>query len=135
MIDLWVRVNGEPIPQGSKTARVVNGRAVMWDANPKLKEWRSTVTNACLKAARDTNVEDGAVAVTIWAIVARPKTAKRAYPTVKPDIDKMARAILDGITDAAIWGDDAQVVELSIRKTYAAEGDEPGVIIHIGSMQ
>ena len=134
MIDLWVRVNGEPIPQGSKTARVVNGRAVMWDANPKLKEWRSTITNACLKAA-PAMWEPGPVAVTIWAIVARPKTAKRTYPTVKPDVDKLARAILDGITDAAIWADDAQVVELSIRKTYAADGDVPGVIIHIGSMQ
>ena len=134
-MDLWIRVNGEPIPQGSKTARVVNGRAVMWDANPQLKNWRIAVASAAIKACQQISKHEGPVTVTIWAILPRPKTVKREWPSVKPDVDKLARAILDGITDAAIWADDAQVIELSIRKVYASPDDQPGAIIHIGDMQ
>jgi Holliday junction resolvase RusA-like endonuclease len=34
----------------------------------------------------------------------------------------MIRAILDGCTDAGVWRDDAQVVNISARKRYAVFG-------------
>jgi Holliday junction resolvase RusA-like endonuclease len=44
---------------------------------------------------------------------------KYAFPLRKPDLDNVAKAILDGLTDTqACWVDDAQVVELSISKVY-----------------
>lgn len=39
------------------------------------------------------------------------------YPDVKPDIDKLSRAILDSCT-GVIWKDDAQVVNKWVRKMY-----------------
>ena len=47
-----------------------------------------------------------------------PSSARltRSWPDVKPDIDKLARAVLDGITGIVIR-DDAQGVEISVRAT------------------
>jgi len=69
------------------------------------------------------------------------KQNKRAFPIVPPDVDKLARAALDGIGqglngkvgDGLVWGDDAQVIELIARKFYA-DDREPGADITITPM-
>ena len=59
------------------------------------------------------------------------KLSKRALPIVPPDVDKLARGLLDGIGQSeVIWGDDSQVVELIARKFYA-DDREPGADITI----
>ena len=133
--ELWIRVTGEPIPQGSKVAAVTkDGRAFMRDAHPGLKAWRENVAQATWRFMHQTFEIDplqGAVSCTIWTYITRPKSVTRTYPHVKPDVDKLARAILDGLTDGGAWDDDSQVVELSIRKAYATEDTRPGALIHI----
>ena len=42
----------------------------------------------------------------------------RLSPCVRPDVDKLARALLDALTGVA-YDDDGQVVCLSVRKVYA----------------
>ena len=52
----------------------------------------------------------------------RPKSVskkKRPYVTVKPDVDKLARAVLDAMT-GVVFRDDAQVVKLEVEKQYSA---------------
>ena len=50
----------------------------------------------------------------------RPKgrDAKRAEPCVRPDVDKLSRALLDALTGIA-YADDGQVVALSVQKVYS----------------
>ena len=48
----------------------------------------------------------------------RPKR-RRCWPTVKPDIDKLVRAVLDALT-SVVFTDDAQVVALRVDKDYGA---------------
>jgi Holliday junction resolvase RusA-like endonuclease len=56
-------------------------------------------------------------------------------------LDKLARAVLDGISqglngkvgDGLLWGDDAQVIELVATKFYA-DYREPGADIKITSL-
>jgi Holliday junction resolvase RusA-like endonuclease len=48
-------------------------------------------------------------------------------PTGKPDLDNIAKAILDGC-NGYLWKDDAQVVELSAAKRY---GEEPMVNVTV----
>ena len=60
------------------------------------------------------------------------KEKKRAgvvLPTVKPDIDNVAKAVLDALNRLA-FEDDKQVVYLSASKVYA---DHPGMIITIST--
>ena len=126
MLDYFVP--GQPIPQGSKTAAVISGRAVMFDANKKLKAWRQAVTEATnleLTRLRWTGYEPGdALVVVLHFQLERPKTVKRLEPTVKPDLDKLVRAVLDGITDARAWNDDSQVIAVWATKSYGVPGVE-----------
>lgn len=123
-------VAGIPIPQGSKTAYVVGKRAVLTDANKKLlKPWRAEVTRIARAVWLDrVRIEDVAVRVEATFVFERPKSVKRPAPSVKPDVDKLARALLDGITDSGIWKDDSQVTDLHVEKVYGAA---PGVHVVI----
>ena len=58
------------------------------------------------------------------------KEQKRAgviLPTVKPDVDNVAKAVLDALNRLA-FDDDKQVAHLAVSKVYA---DHPGMIITI----
>jgi Holliday junction resolvase RusA-like endonuclease len=124
-------VPGTPVPQGSKKAYVVGKRAVIVDDNAAvLKPWRAAVKAAAVEAwAGRPAMRDEALVVTADFRLIRPKTVRRPRPHVKPDVDKYLRAVLDALTDAAVWGDDGQVVKAVPEKNYA---DEAGVLIRVG---
>jgi len=132
-----IKVTGLPKPQGSK--RVFNGRIVEASGN-SLKVWRKAIADECAKQTEH-KIILGPVRVEIDFYLPRPKTVKvkdRATPIVPPDVDKLARAVLDGIGqgpsgkvgDGLVYGDDSQVVELLARKFYA-DDREPGANITI----
>ena len=115
-----LEILGDPAPQGSK--RIIYGRIVE-ASSEKLKKWRRAIADACTEArtTQDYFFTD-AVEVTAIFYLPRPKSVKpdkREYPTVPPDLDKLARGLLDGIGQSQmIWGDDSQVIKLSVQKHY-----------------
>lgn len=124
-------VPGVPVPQGSKTAFVVGKRAVVTDANAKaLKPWRALVKAAAVEAlhGREPLVDEPLVVSVEFRFV-RPKSVRRELPHVKPDVDKLLRAVLDALTDAHVWGDDSQVVKAAAEKVYAPSA---GVLVRVG---
>ena len=129
------RAAGKPEPQGSKNAFVVNGRAVIVDKNPKpLKAWRRVVSDAAIDAmvtAGDSDPLIGPVRVSLVFFIERPKSVKREHPSVRPDIDKLARAVLDGLTTAGVYSDDSQVVDLTASKVY---GVPAGVAVQVSPL-
>jgi Holliday junction resolvase RusA-like endonuclease len=126
-------VAGIPQPQGSKTAFVVKGRAVVVDKNPKLlKPWRAEITRVAGASWADRPQLVDAVRVDLIFVMPRGKTVTRRFPSVKPDVDKLERAVLDGITDArVVWRDDAQVVRVVKEQVY---GGVPGVHVTVQEM-
>jgi crossover junction endodeoxyribonuclease RusA len=67
---------------------------------------------------------EGAVEVRILFGILRPESVparKRPHPTVKPDVDKLTRAVFDAIS-SVLYRDDAQVVHLQVRKRYVDVG-------------
>lgn len=75
---------------------------------------------------------DGAVRLTIVFFMPRPKYLKdRMDPhVVRPDLDKLARCVLDALTDVC-WRDDSQVTELHTIKRYASPRSEPCATIRV----
>ena len=79
---------------------------------------------------------DGAVKVTCMFMIHKPKTVKREYPTVVPDLDNCIKAVLDGlnpkrdgygrITKGA-WKDDSQVIEIHAKKIYT-DGEDKTIV-------
>jgi Holliday junction resolvase RusA-like endonuclease len=73
------------------------------------------------KQAGVTMIEKGrGVGLQVVYGFARPKGKDRLRidPCVRPDVDKLVRALLDALTGIA-YHDDGQVVALSVRKVYA----------------
>jgi Holliday junction resolvase RusA-like endonuclease len=131
-------INGEAIPQGSKTATVIKGRAVMFDSNKKLKAWRATTTNQVMQQAKELNFTPFKQYEPVRAIIIiyfkKPKTVKRAEPTVKPDVDKLLRSLFDSMTAAKIWYDDSQVISVTVSKHYCYENDTPKIYINLHTL-
>ena len=127
-----VFVEGAPIPQGSKQAFVRNGRVSLVEANPKLKAWRATVSDA-VSDAFDSAADpcSHAVEVELLFVMPRPKSVTREFMTVKPDVDKLTRGVFDAVTDSGLWVDDSQVVGVLARKAYEVAPVAPGVQITI----
>lgn len=128
----------EPAPQGSKT-HVGNG--IMRESCQRVKPWRFAVSQAALATGEP--MMDGAVSVLITFLFPRLKghfdtkgnLRKDApfFKTSRPDLDKLCRSTLDGITNVLIK-DDSQVVTLIATKQYANEGELPGALITLNKL-
>jgi len=124
-------IQGEPRPQGSKQGFVRGGRVVLVESQKQLPAWREHMTRMLqLKQLEHDTAFTTAVNVALTFWLPRPKSVKRQYATGTYDIDKLTRAVLDSITKAGVWRDDSDVVDLTVRKTYA-DTHEPGVLISI----
>ncbi len=145
-MSLTITVYGQPAPQGSK--RHVGG-GVMVESSKAVKPWREAVKwavwdvlpmddhgdgTADLRYPRLTTPLKVEVTFTLPKPASAPKT-RRTWPQRKPDIDKLLRSTLDALSDAGVWVDDAQVVQLVARKVYPNEGTDglgsPGAVIRI----
>lgn len=127
------KVHGRAVPQGSKTAFVVNGRAVIKEQHGKRhKDWRKLVKEAAAEATE--RPLRGPVAVQLHFWMPRPKKHYRkrqgqdvlkddaptwVYNRSVGDIDKLTRAVLDSLDDAGVFEDDSQVADLSATKRYS----------------
>lgn len=135
MTTLTLSVEGSPAPQGSKRAYIINGRATIIEDNKRTRPWRKAVTlTARVEAAKQKwQAPEGPVSVELVFHMKKPASSRRAFPDVKPDLDKLVRALLDGLTDAQIWKDDSQVVALVAKKVYVLT--KPGVQATITSLE
>lgn len=123
---IWIP--GTPIPQGSKS---VTRTGVMFEANNKLRPWRETMSNA-LTAWTGTwfgawEPYDGPLFVDVTFNMPKPKRPKYSLPAVKPDADKLCRALGDAMTTSGLINDDARITTWHARKRYS---DTPGITIH-----
>lgn len=106
-------VRGRPVPQGS--LKFIQGRPIHVRAND-LALWRADIARNAQEAGY--TPVSGAVHVVIMFCMKPPKTVTRRYPHVKPDLDKLIRAVLDGLTGVA-YEDDSQVVFIEASKCYS----------------
>ena len=111
-------VPGLPQPKGSMKALTTR---VVVSNNPALKPWTLSAQWLAKEAMMNRDRFWGAVAVDVVAVFERPKTLPKRITAkiTKPDVDKLARAVLDAMT-GIVFLDDAQVVTLLIQKTFGS---------------
>jgi len=148
---LEFRVYGVPAPKGSlqgggmrcqlcggsgKTAAghcpKCHGRGFYsWvhDDNTRTRPWMAVLkAEAQLAVSRDLRgapLYRGPVHVDLIFWLPKPASLPKrrpSAPTKKPDLDKLARSVLDALT-GVLWHDDAQVIGILASKVY---GDRPG---------
>jgi crossover junction endodeoxyribonuclease RusA len=115
-------VLGKPIPKGSmRTGVSADGRSYAYSDQPNLSRWTHDVFWSA-KAAFGTNqLEEGPVECLLDFVLPVPKSREgELWPSQgrTGDLDKLTRAILDGLT-GSIWKDDCQVVRLLASKRFA----------------
>jgi len=116
-------IEGIPAPQGSKTGFVKNGRVVMVESSLKVKPWRAAVAEQTARymSWETLNPLDNPVEIALVFHLPKPKTVKREWPSVKPDLDKLIRSTFDGLTTGGLYTDDALVIAVSASKQYATD--------------
>lgn len=133
---LEISVAGVPQPQGSK--RVFNG--VLVEGNDRtLRPWRGNIAGEARAAMGELTTTAEPVFVMLGFLFARPrshygtgrnasilKASAPAYKSTKPDVDKLARAVLDALT-GIVFVDDSQVASLTAWKDFGP----PGVSIRV----
>lgn len=117
-------VEGLPVPQGSKTIAKANGKVWLRDSNAAaLKKWRQRVA-----AAADLGLTfDCPVFVAAVFYLPRPQRPRWVYPAVRPDLDKLFRALGDGMVDGGLIKDDSRIVSKFVHKRYASARNPVGV--------
>ncbi len=114
-------VAGDPQTKGSAKAfkSRTTGDIVVVNDNGKCAGWGRAI-GWCAKAAmRGAAPLTGPVTVEAVFRFPRPKTTKLRAPRL--DLDKLARALLDGMT-GIVYVDDKQVDELRARKEWGPAG-------------
>lgn len=128
-------VAGEPVGKG-RPRFTKQGHAYTPD---KTRDYEKTV-GLCYQVRADGHKFTSPVRVRIMAYYGVPKSKSKKVaadmldgyirPTKKPDIDNIAKAVLDGLNGIA-WDDDKQIVELIVCKRYCVD---PMVIVAIEEM-
>jgi crossover junction endodeoxyribonuclease RusA len=131
-VKLELTVMGDPKPQGSKRGFVTKtGKVALVEmAGNPLKLWRESIALIAQAEAKKQNweVTDQPVSMEVIFYMKKPQKPKFTLPAVRPDIDKLLRALLDGLTQAkTVYFDDSQVCILQASKTYG----EPRVEIKL----
>jgi Holliday junction resolvase RusA-like endonuclease len=154
-----LKVRGTPVPQGSmtcvggggrpsKTGKIIAVHNVQPSNKAELHAWRNKIAAAARLAVEKIPgavfISHDPVQVDLTFTFERPKTVTRDWPSVPPDIDKLARAVLDGLTYGEIWADDGQCVLLNVVQTYPDMAancpfpedvlDVPGVTIRLSDV-
>ena len=138
-------IYGEPKaqPRPRAFARKMGNKYVarMYDADTA-QAWKRCVLIECQRSIRPADLSDrqSLVKVNLCLFLKRPKAhllsdgrlTKRAPAahTQKPDVDNLAKAVLDAVTDSGrFWVDDSQIVELTVAKKWTT--GRPGCFLEI----
>lgn len=136
-------VLGDPVPQGSHSAFVVKGRAVVTNrGGARLGSWRAQIAATAGELVDEPLA--GPVEMHLRFTLTRPKSHYRAgkverglrddaaeYVAHRPDLDKLVRAVLDALTGVA-FADDGQVAVLVAEKHY---GTRAGVRVDLAPLE
>jgi crossover junction endodeoxyribonuclease RusA len=116
-----ITVYGQPAAQGSK--RHV-GHGVMVEMSKKVAPWRQDVKAAAEKEMTGRPALAGPLHLSVCFTLPKPKSApkRRQWPATRPDLDKLVRSTLDGLT-GPLFADDALVVRLDAMKVYLGHDD------------
>jgi len=124
-------VYGTPIPQGSMKAFMPRGARfpVVTADNAKTRPWRQSIVEAARAALGGSAPIASDIGIELYVVFYLPRSRSApnrvTEPATRPDVDKLLRAMMDALTAAGIWRDDAQVIMTFTRKAFAGGVHDP----------
>jgi len=129
-------VPGQPVGKGRPRIGKVGAHARMFTP-AKTASYEGMVALAAHRAMSGAALIEGPCTVRMriecqipasWsAKKQRSAAAGEIFPTTKPDVDNVVKAIFDAI-NGVVWKDDVQVVDLALTKRYSLA---PGVLVTV----
>lgn len=129
-------VPGEPVGKGRPRVGRVGGHARLFTPQ-KTASYEGLIAHAGHQAMAGRQLLEGPVLVELHIALSIPQSmskkrkaqaiAGELFPTKKPDMDNVIKAIYDGL-NGVVWKDDVQVVDAFVRKRY---GETPGVKVRV----
>lgn len=129
-------VPGEPVGKGRPRVSTIGGHARMFTP-AKTASYEGLIAMTGTEAMAGRTLLEGPVMVEMRIVLPVPASkskkfkaqalAGEIFPTKKPDMDNVIKAIYDGL-NGVVWKDDVQVVDAFVRKRY---GEVPGVHVRI----
>lgn len=127
MREIQFFVEGQPVAKGRPRFSTVGGFPKAY--TPKTtRDYEDRVTHCAELATNGNPATSSPVSVTLCFNVEIPKSyskkkrelifSNQLYPTKKPDIDNLAKAVMDGLNGVCFL-DDSQVVSLTVHKRYS----------------
>jgi Holliday junction resolvase RusA-like endonuclease len=125
-----IDVEGRPAPKGSRIAgRTKTGRTFTRPASRYEAPWVEAVKTAAQIAMRHHEQPAPPYRVALEFRLTKPGKYKAEMPwwSTKHDLDKLARAVLDGLVHGGAMADDRHVIALTATKRFAEPGESEGV--------
>lgn len=129
-------VPGEPVGKGRPRIGRVGAHARMFTP-AKTANYEGLIAHSGQQAMAGRALFEGPVLVELDIALSIPQSMSKKrkslalagglYPTKKPDMDNVIKAIYDGL-NGVVWKDDVQVVKAVVGKRY---GETPGVRVKI----
>lgn len=120
-------VTGEPKAQPRVKAYIRGSRAGVYTPG-SANEWKERIRMEALKPDNAKLDQPGPYEVFLTFWLPRPKSHMNSkglpkasapkFPTGKPDVDNLAKAVMDVLKDTGVLVEDAQVVTLLVTKLY-----------------
>jgi Holliday junction resolvase RusA-like endonuclease len=125
-------IEGTPVPKGRPKFSKVGGFVRTYTPK-KTSDYETIVQETAKQAMGPTEVLETPLAVYLYFRLPIPKSYPKKRleaclrglerPTKKPDIDNLAKSVLDGL-NGIVYLDDGQIVSLHVTKVYSSA---PGV--------
>jgi crossover junction endodeoxyribonuclease RusA len=133
-------VAGDPQPKGSTRSFYVKKieSVVTTTTNKNTKQWQLRIATEAQHANESRLVsfyksdKECGYEVEAMFLFTRPKSLpkKVRMNTKRPDLDKLVRALLDGLADILL-PDDSQVISIKAAKRYIGSDETPGAEIRV----
>ena len=128
-------IRGKARPRFTKVGRAYT--------DAKTKAYERKIATA-FRAAGGESLGDSPVKLLVLAKYPVPKSETKAnkllmwlsklFPTKKPDIDNIAKVVMDALNGLA-YDDDNQVTDLIAHKRYVSEHGEPGLLVIVEKVE
>ena len=134
-LSLYFWLDGDAVGKGRPRVSTIGGRPRLYTP-AKTAAWERQVADACQTAMGSLAPTESAWAVRIeiscripasWPRKRREAALQGREIPGKPDLDNVAKAVLDACNGVA-YIDDKQVVRLTVSKRYGAS---PGIEVHM----
>lgn len=109
----------EQIPSGTAQMKRYDGRSGHFFKSARLQQTENIYMSA-LAQYRPEEPSELPIAMSLeFRYSAKSKKLRGTWKTSRPDVDNIAKLLIDCMTKSGFWKDDSQIVRLTLEKNYS----------------